>query len=102
MKTIALAIVLASLLAGTPVAADSDHDVARRALEAGQILPLRDILTRVGTAFPGQMIDTDLETEGGRLVYEIKVLTSDGRVLKLLYDARTGEMLKARSRERRP
>ena len=102
MKTISFAVTLAVLLAGKPAAADNDHDVARRALEAGQILPLRDILARAEAAYPGQMLDADLESEGGRLVYEIKVLSPDGHVVKLLYDARTGEMLKAKSREGHP
>lgn len=95
MKTLAC---LVAVLIASPAFAGEDHDLARRAVEEGRILPLKDILARAETAYPGQMVETELEDEGGRLVYEIKMLTKDGRVMKLHYDARTGELLKAKGR----
>ena len=102
MRAIVHALTLAAaILAWTPAFADNDHDRARKALEAGEILPLREILARAEKAFPGQMIEAELETErGGAMIYEIKMLTSDGRVAKLIYDARTGDLLASRMRER--
>jgi len=79
----------------------SDHDRARRAVEEGRILPLRDILARAQAVAPGEVIEAELEDEGGVIVYEIKVLTGDNRVMKLSYNAATGELLKTRSRNGR-
>lgn len=79
-------------------ASDNDHDRARRAVEEGRILPLKEILARAQGAYPGQVIAADLEDEGGMVVYEIKLLTTDGKVTKLHYNAATGELLKARVR----
>lgn len=90
---------LVAVLQASPAAADSDHDRARRAVEAGRILPLKDILARVQQASAGQVIEAELEEKGDVFVYEIKILTGDGRVMKLLYDARTGDLLKAQGRD---
>jgi len=79
-------------------AGEGDHDRARRALEEGRILPLGQILARAEAAYPGQLIEAELEDERGTLVYELKVLAKDGRLLKLYYDAATGEVLKVRQK----
>lgn len=79
-------------------AGEGDHDRARRALEEGRILPLGQILARAEAAYPGQLIEAELEDEHGKLVYELKVLAKDGRLLKLYYDAATGEVLKVRQK----
>lgn len=86
------------LLAWGPACADSDHDLARHAREAGRILPLAAILERAGAAYPGRVVEVELEDEGDVLIYELKVLTDDGKVLKLHYDAATGDLLQAKSR----
>ncbi len=87
---------LAGLLA--PVAwADSDHDRARAALVAGEVLPLDDVLQRVARQHPGHVLEVELEREDGRWVYELKLLQGDGGVLKLEVDARDGTVLRRRS-----
>lgn len=90
--------ILAALLAVSPAWADSDHDRARRAVEEGRILPLKDILARAEASHPGQLLEAELEDEHGMMVYELKVLAKDGRVIKLLYDAGTGELLKVKGK----
>lgn len=96
------AFLVATLAVGAAVPASaSDHDRARRAVEEGRILPLKEILARAQGAYPGQVIEAELEDEGGIVVYEIKILTADGRVTKLFYNAATGDLLKARDRNGR-
>ncbi|AVM74633.1 PepSY domain-containing protein [Magnetospirillum gryphiswaldense] len=95
-KTSALLVLLA--LSFPAWAGEADHDRARRALEEGRILPLGQILARAEAAYPGQLIEAELEDERGTLVYELKVLAKDGRLLKLYYDAATGEVLKVRQK----
>ncbi|CAA7615101.1 PepSY domain-containing protein [Magnetospirillum sp. UT-4] len=94
------AILLAVLVLASPARADGDHDRARRALEEGRILPLADILARAGQTHPGRLIEAELEDEHGALVYELKLLGANGQVVKLYYDAATGELLKSSSRGR--
>ena len=86
---------------GAAPEADGDHERAREAVRKGEILPLEKILARAREAFNGEMLEVELEEEDhasfdGRLVYEVKMLAADGAVTELYYDARTGELLKAR------
>ena len=46
-------------LTGAPAWADSDHDRARAALVAGEVLPLPAVLERVGREHPGQVLAVD-------------------------------------------
>lgn len=83
-----------------PVAADdgdlADHDRARAALRRGEVMPLRDIIAKAEEAFPGRLLEVELDEEDGRIVYEMEMLSPDGRLIKLVYDARTGTLLSAK------
>jgi uncharacterized membrane protein YkoI len=76
-----------------------DHDRARQALEAGEVLPLRVILERVERIYPGQIVEVELEREHGRWEYEIKLLRSGGSLVKLKVDARDGSILGVKGRQ---
>lgn len=89
-----VALLLALLGSGASEAGDGhDHDRARRALESGEILPLRTILERVDRDYPGQIMEVELEREDGRWRYEIKVLRAGGALVKIEIDARDGALL---------
>lgn len=70
-----------------------DHDDAREAVRAGEILPLTDVLQRLEKDQPGQVLEVELERKHDRIVYEVKLLQPGGRVVKYLIDARTGELI---------
>lgn len=81
------------LLGGPAMASDGpDQDRARRAVEQGLMLPLRDIIARAQAELGGEVVEAELEDERGVPVYEIKLLTR-GRLVKARYDARTGVRL---------
>jgi hypothetical protein len=77
--------------------ASEDHDRARQAVEAGEVLPLRSILERVERNYPGQVVDVELDRERDssqeRWVYKIKLLRSGGTLMKLKVDARDGSLI---------
>lgn len=99
MKTAIASLLALALLAVAPVRAeDDDHERARRAVQAGQVLPLRTILDNVARDFPGDVIETELEEHHGAPVYEIKVISPEGRVMKVYYDARDGSVLKVKGK----
>jgi uncharacterized membrane protein YkoI len=99
---IGLALLCACTLAlGSGLAhADSDHNRARQALQAGEVLPLATILARVEREYPGKVLDVELDrdnTEGvPRWVYKVKVLTPTGTRIKLQLDAKSGELITAK------
>ncbi|MDA1328487.1 MAG: peptidase, partial [Proteobacteria bacterium] len=77
----ACALLLAGLL-GLSVA-QADHDRARAALRAGEVLPLQVVLQRVQVEYPGRVLGIKLEREYGRWIYEVKLLDPSGRLNKL-------------------
>lgn len=78
-----------------------DHERARQAVAAGQILPLKAILARAEREAPGDVLEVELEqSDSGTWLYELKVLQAGGVLTKLKLDARTGAVLKSRSRGR--
>ena len=70
-----------------------NQDDARHALKKGKVMPLTAILEIAARRQPGGVIAVDLETQNGRLVYEIDVITHDGRRRELQIDARKGDIL---------
>lgn len=73
---------------------DLDQKAARRAVERGELRPLSEILAVIAAEFGGKVLEVELEREdSGELIYEIEILSSDGRVLELEYDGRTGKRL---------
>jgi uncharacterized membrane protein YkoI len=78
-------------------AARHDHDRARHALQQGEVRPVAEILRRVADEVPGEVVEVELEREnwlGKRLwVYEIKLIAQDGRLVEVLVDAATAEIL---------
>lgn len=86
--------VLATALA-LPAVQAADHDAVRRAVEAGRLKPLAEILQAVEARHRGRVLDVELErSAAGRPVYEVKLLEDDGRRRELYIDAVTGAEVK--------
>lgn len=88
------AVLLVLSLVAAPAWADrDDHDRARRALEAGEILPLSDILTAAAAVRPGRVIEIELDREDGRWVYDLDLLTPEGQLYEIEINAQTGAVI---------
>ncbi len=87
------------MLFAMPIKAEGDHDKARRALESGQILPLQQILQKISKEYPAQVIEVELEQEKNIWIYEITQLAADGAITKLEVDAKSGIVLKQKSKK---
>lgn len=83
-------------------ASDNDHERARQAVQAGQVMPLPALLQKLAPTHPGQVLEVELERErhnGSEMwVYEIKLLQADGQLLKLELDAQSGDILRSKKR----
>ncbi len=93
--------ILTVLLAAPPLAAaspsrarDNDdverRDAVRRASEAGEVLPLADILQKLHGQIAGDIAGIEVEREHGRWHYEFRVIDRSGRVLEVVVDAKSG------------
>ena len=89
------------LMAMSMQVALADQDLANGA-GMEEVVPLRSLLARVSESYPGSVLEVELEREedGKQVswVYEVKLLTDSGRVLKLEYDAVNLEILKIKGK----
>ena len=94
-----LTVLLAALM---PLAAPSNsfardddlerRDAVRRAVEAGEVLPLSQILERIRVKVSGDITGIEIERANGRWRYEFRVIDRGGRVLEVHVDARSGNI----------
>lgn len=75
------------------------HELARKALEQGQVLPLQAVLEKIERDYQGQVLKVEFEQDDGRYIYEIRLLQSDGRLVKLKIDAVDGRVLESKRKE---
>ncbi|MCP5187846.1 MAG: PepSY domain-containing protein [Pseudomonadales bacterium] len=78
---------------------DGDHDRARLAFEAGEIMPLRTIIDSVESAYSGQIVEVELDRDDGLWIYEIELLRSSGALVKIKLDATEGTLLGIKGRD---
>lgn len=90
---ICLSILVSAMLAVSLAQADESASVARQLLKEGKIMPLQEILSKAKVIKPGQVIETDLEKDDGRYIYELEILDEQGQVWELELDAQTGEFV---------
>lgn len=88
-----------TLLAGPSLADDDGQDRARRALQAGEILPLSQILASAEAAHAGRVIELELERDDGRWVYELELVTPEGQLYEMEIDAATATVLELEREE---
>ena len=71
-----------------------------QALEQGRVLPLRTVLEKIERDYQGQALKVEFEQDDGRFLYKIRLLQSDGRMVKLKVDAVDGRVLETKRKER--
>jgi len=104
LRLLALAAPVAACLLGAPAWSGDvdrqrrDHDIARQALERGEILPLEKVLGEVRKAAPGEVIQVELERKHGGWIYEIKVILPGGALVEVHADAGTARILKMKDK----
>ena len=90
-----LVLMVSGAISAPAAAADEDLDNVE---SMAAVAPLRDLLAQVYEAYSGRVLEVELDREedgqGETWVYEVKLLTQRGNVLKLEYDAVNLELLK--------
>lgn len=75
-----------------------DHDLARQALERGEVMPLEAVLAEVRRSVSGELVGIELEHEQGAWRYEIKIILPGGGLTELKVDARTGRIVRTKGK----
>lgn len=98
LTVLTLAPAVAALVAMQPqLAAARDRDdlrreEVRRAVEAGEIRSLAEIIAAVGGKLPGELAGVEIDRKDGRWRYEFRVVDGQGRLFDVYIDARNGEI----------
>lgn len=78
---------------GSVGVAAQDFELARDAVERGEILPLARLMPQIEKDYAGKVIEVELEISLQGKVYEFEVLTTAGQLLEVDVDAATGKVL---------
>lgn len=81
-------------VAGHTAAHDLSHDEALKLRQEGKILSSQTFIERALQRHPkARLLELELEEKRGRYIYEIELLTAQGQVRELKFDASNGELL---------
>jgi uncharacterized membrane protein YkoI len=72
------------------------RDQQRVAIAERRALPLATVRRTVRTRVPGELVRAQLCQEPHRLIYLLTVLPRDGRVRRVIIDAKSGALLSVR------
>jgi hypothetical protein len=99
----ALAVALLAFAPSVPVSAQTypaDSCLPRReaiaAVASGRAIPLRHIRGTAEQAARGEMINAELCSRGGQMVYVITILSSTGKVVYVSLNATNGQVIGTR------
>jgi uncharacterized membrane protein YkoI len=82
------------LLSAISHAKDLNQDEALALRQQGIILPLEQFIEQALGRYPGsKLLEAELEKKHGVLIYEIELLTAEGVVRELKFDARDTRLL---------
>ncbi len=105
MKRILISIFVGSALFSSPAMAQGwddwgnsfSHGEARDAREEGKIVPLRKIFRELKREYGGYQLDAELfsRPSGDGSVYKIAWITEDGRTMRFVVDAQSGDIIRA-------
>lgn len=87
--------VLCLAIASHAAAHDLSQDEALKLRQEGKILSSQTFIKRALERHPkARLLELELERKRGRYIYEIELLTVQGQVRELKFDASSGELLK--------
>ncbi len=79
---------------GQAAARDLSQDEALKLRQEGKILASQTFIQRALERHPqARLLELELEEKHGRYVYEVELLTVQGQVRELKFDASSGELL---------
>ncbi len=95
MKTMFIFLVLAVGMTSSILLASEDISQAeiRELVKQGKLLPLDSIMLLYPEKNYGKLLDLEAEREHESVIYELKFLRVDGRIVELEIDASNGQLL---------
>ena len=76
----------------------TSHEILLEYRQSQEILTFEDILKIIRADIEGEIIEIEFEVEGGVPIYEITFINTEGQVLEMFMDAKTGIFLEEEPR----
>ena len=86
-------VLIAGVLFASGFALSSESIHTQKQGMATATLSLEEAIGKAKAKFPGQVLETELENEEGKAVYEIEIASTNGVVTEIKVDAQSGELL---------
>lgn len=94
MMSLFLVLVVGTISTLLQAGEDISQNEIRELVKQGKLMPLESIMLLYPEKKYGKLLDLEAEREHGTIIYELKFLRADGRVLELEIDASSGLLLK--------
>ena len=75
----------------------SDDARIRAAVKSGQAEPLKNILAAVRQHYPGEVVRIRLTGQGDKLLYKIRMIDPNNKLIDISVDAKTSRVVSAPS-----
>jgi uncharacterized membrane protein YkoI len=83
----------AAVIVASPASAGDDHDLAMKARQRSEVIPLAQLLPKIEAAYGGRLLGIELHNSDQRYIYDLELITPDGRMIEIPVDAATGAVL---------
>jgi len=99
LRTFTISVLISCLLwsTGSLARADDDDDLdmddVMNSVRSGAAMPLAEIRARISNRIAGEIVRVAVKREHGHLVYEVRVLKADGKLVEAEVDAASGRIL---------
>ena len=95
MRNLVLCILLCTSVNLAYADDDRDHEQALKMSQQGKIVSSQQLLDQTFKRYPdARLLEMKLKQKHHRCIYKIQLLTREGVVRKLLYDAQTGKLMR--------
>lgn len=96
LRRAVLPVVLAGLLAvlmASSAVGDQPWEALHGEVSRGEVVPLDTILDWLEVHYIGDVLEVEVEREGGYVEYEIKLLGPQGQVVEFEFDGHNGQLM---------
>ncbi len=81
------------LMVATGFAIGGEARMGQKGTEPTAGMSIEEAVKAATQKYPGKVLEAELEDEDGAVLWEMEILTADGKKLEVQVDSRTGEVL---------
>jgi len=87
------------LMLATGFAIGGESRMGQKAAEPTAGISIEEAIKAATQKYPGKVLEAELEDEDGAALWELEILTADGKKMEVQVDSRTGEVLASEDAE---